>query len=596
MEYKIFPTVQNIDYLNKNSEISNKVNLLISGELDKFTTDKVYNILKKYGFEIVLGSELNKNHTNIILKTKNNDRFSEYESDYDLTQIDSHMLKIQDNIILISGIDTDAIFYGLETLDLILSQIKKREVQNLIIKDFANQKIRGVIEGYYGIPWGNENRKELLKFGGRFKNNAFVFAPKDDPYHREKWFDLYPESELKEISELAKLGNEYKNRFIWTITPFQKNPITPENFDESIIKLKEKFEQLYSVGVRQFGILGDDVGNLPYETVVKTVNQMAKWTKEKEDKVYNLIFVPQNYTLDDWENRDLELSSYEKGFDKDVEIVFTGETVLAPVTQDSINRFKKLNDEVTMRNPLFWLNWPVNDIDRSISRRLFMGKASMLHNNIKNLNGVLTNPMEEPHASLVAIFQVADYTWNSNNFDCEKSWDASFDYIDEKAGKYLKTIATHMSFMDKINKDDGGGIKDLDESELLNTKFNRFINDTSNIEYINELIEEYKIIVEDINSFFETSEYEKLKKEIEPYSYSLRDKSKAMISYLKSYKNKLLKKNYTNLLDDGEEYLKLSKTHKIFTMTSEFPAKELIAESGTKYINNQIEKIRTMLI
>src|SRR5699024_6709041 len=205
---------------------------------------------------------------------------------------------------------TDAAFYGLVSVEHILNQSKGNVVSNLLIEDYANTQIRGVIEGYYGITWGNDNRANLLEFGGQFKANAYVFASKDDPYHRERWSELYPEDEFKDHERIAQLGNETKiryiwinapfqhqsdpittekeselypedklkgherlaqignetkNRYIWTIAPFQpqSDPITPDNEEEGIAKLIAKFEQLYSVGVRQFGVLGDDVGELP---------------------------------------------------------------------------------------------------------------------------------------------------------------------------------------------------------------------------------------------------------------------------------------------------------------------------------------------
>lgn len=281
--YEIYPKVRQIVYLENSFELKDEINLVINSEIDEFTYKKVKDIFSEY--KISESEEFVSDKTNIMLNTNTESHITNrYLKDFDPEKFDAYKLTIKDGVIAIVGKDSDAIFYGLVTLEHILNQIEDGKIEELLINDFASQGIRGVIEGYYGIPWGNENREELLKFGGKFKNNAFVFAPKDDPYHREKWRELYPENLLEEFAHLAKVGNENKNRFVWTITPFKNEPINDENVDESIKDLLAKFDQLYSAGIRQFGILGDDVGELPYETVVKTVNAASEWLIQKKIK------------------------------------------------------------------------------------------------------------------------------------------------------------------------------------------------------------------------------------------------------------------------------------------------------------------------
>ena len=87
----------------------------------------------------------------------------------------------------------------------------------MTVEDYAEIKNRGFIEGYYGNPWSNENRKELMRYGSELKLTQYYFAPKDDPYHNKKWRELYPEEKLAEIRELARVGNQTKTRYVWTI-------------------------------------------------------------------------------------------------------------------------------------------------------------------------------------------------------------------------------------------------------------------------------------------------------------------------------------------------------------------------------------------
>src|SRR5699024_6778395 len=68
--------------------------------------------------------------------------------------------------ITVIGKDTDASFYGITSLEKILDQRQDNTIKNMEIKDYANTEVRGFIEGFYGIPWTNDDRKSLMEFGG----------------------------------------------------------------------------------------------------------------------------------------------------------------------------------------------------------------------------------------------------------------------------------------------------------------------------------------------------------------------------------------------------------------------------------------------
>ncbi len=55
--------------------------------------------------------------------------------------------------------------------------------------------LSGVIEGFYGHPWTQDQRKDLFQQSQGFGFNAYVYAPKDDKKHREGWREPYTEIE-----------------------------------------------------------------------------------------------------------------------------------------------------------------------------------------------------------------------------------------------------------------------------------------------------------------------------------------------------------------------------------------------------------------
>ncbi|TDL73650.1 hypothetical protein E2R56_12175 [Rhodococcus qingshengii] len=299
--------------------------------------------------------------------------------------------------------------------------------------------------------------------------------------------------------------------------------LLPENTE----KMLAKFDQLYDVGVRQFGVLGDDVGNLPLDYVVQLMDAVSQWADEKGD-VYDILYCPASYNSS-WAWNSAELNAYEKGFDENIQIFWTGSTTCAPIVQSTIDTFKnRSNDGVTRRDPLFWLNWPVNDVDMS---RVFLGKGEMLETGIENLAGAVTNPMQEAEASKIAIFAVADYAWNTEKFDAQKSWEDSFNYIEPDASEEFHTLAKHMSDADP------NGLK-LSESEDIKSLLDSITTKVNNAESLKdeapEAIVQLQIIADAANEFLAKTKNEKLKKELAPFVKALRDMVLANIEFIKA--------------------------------------------------------------
>ena len=328
----------------------------------------------------------------------------------------SYFLASNKGEIVILGLDTDAVFYGITSLKHIFNQMDGTTIRNFEMRDYADVNIRGFIEGYYGLPWSNEDRMSLMRFGGDYKMTSYIFAPKDDEYHKGKWRDLYPEEELAKIKEMVKVGNDSKCRFVWTAHPFMGG-FNQAQADQEIQALLRKFDQLYDAGVRQFGVLGDDVGSLPRTIVINMMTKVSEWAKKKGD-VYDTVFCPAGYNHS-WQSGGTggnyaELNEYDKGFPEDIKIFWTGEAVCKPIEQVTLDHFRthRTTDGQKRRAPLFWLNWPVNDIN------LMMGKGVQLKTDV--------NPEESLNA----------YEWTT--YDAKKPGDARYIRLINKTNDDVK--------------------------------------------------------------------------------------------------------------------------------------------------------------
>ena len=537
-DYEIYPLPHNVEYQSNDYMITKEVNVVYDSKIDQVTKDRLNEVLSTKNKTVTTSLEKKSGVTNILVGVYNSGSYVDtyvqenYTVDTSIYAKDgAHFLASNNNEIVVLGKDTDAAFYGITTLKHVFNQMPGSTIRNFTIHDYADVAIRGFIEGYYGIPWSNEDRMSLMEFGGEFKMTSYIFAPKDDPYHKNLWREDYPEKELNEIKKMVAVGNASKCRFVWTAHPFMGG-FDRDNVEGEIAALLHKFDQLYEAGVRQFGVLGDDVGSLPREIVIQMMNAVSEWAKEKGD-VYDTVFCPGGYNHS-WQGDYSELNQYDAGFPEDVQIFWTGEAVCQPIEQKTLDHFRRHNKttEDDRRAPLFWLNWPVNDINMS---RLMMGKGSLLHTdiNIDDLAGAVTNPMQDAQASKVAIFAVADYAWNVKNFNDDKSWKDSFKYIDEDASEELAILAKHMS----DPSPNGHGLV-LGESEELKPLLDSFLEKleagTLADEDYETLIREFTIIKNACVDFHKKSKNEKLKEELLPFTLSLGDQADAAIAFIKT--------------------------------------------------------------
>lgn len=157
-------------------------------------------------------------------------------------------------VLAIQGKDATGLFYALNQL--ISDLNNKQDINNLDLYESPQMSIRGVIEGFYGKPWSDQARKDLFKFMGQHRMNTYIYSPKDDKYLRENWREAYPQDKLNEIKSLVDEANKNHVEFVYALSP--GNDITYSNEADYQATIK-KFDQLRSIGVKQFYIALDDI-------------------------------------------------------------------------------------------------------------------------------------------------------------------------------------------------------------------------------------------------------------------------------------------------------------------------------------------------
>ena len=64
----------------------------------------------------------------------------------------------------------------------------------------------GYIEGYYGKMLRWEERVSMVDHLKKLGLNTYIYAPKEDPYHRQYWKRPYPNSWTKKFKALCAHG------------------------------------------------------------------------------------------------------------------------------------------------------------------------------------------------------------------------------------------------------------------------------------------------------------------------------------------------------------------------------------------------------
>ncbi len=292
------------------------------------------------------------------------------------------------------------------------------------VEDYPLFEKRGYIEGFYGKPWSHENRKHMIEFLSFYGMNTYYYAPKDDPFHRDRWRELYPETEISRLKELVDLCKDNFVDFGYCIAPGQSMMYSSE---DEFNMLCCKVEQLYNVGIRTFGLLVDDIPeNLYYEQDkiafdYEAVNAHIALAGKLNDYIKTLssecrlTVCPLQYH---GKGNEYYISKLGKGIDGDVSLFWTGKNICSQ--EITVSEAVIFNDS-TNHKPLYWDNFPVNDAEMYNEMHLgyLSGRDSDLYRYSK---GIISNTMQYCLSSKIPLLTACDYLWNPEKYDGFDSW------------------------------------------------------------------------------------------------------------------------------------------------------------------------------
>nr|WP_037869271.1 beta-N-acetylglucosaminidase domain-containing protein [Streptomyces sp. NRRL S-813] len=356
--------------------------------------------------------------------------------------------------VALGGTDASGQFYAVQTLrQLFVRADDGWRIAGAEVSDHPSMPLRGTIEGFYGQPWSPAERLDQMDFYGDVKANTYVYAPKDDPYHRDKWRQPYPADKLTELGQLIKRAAANHVRFTFAVSP-GGSICYSDPADRAA--LKAKLQAVYDLGGRAFSIPLDDISytkwncagdqtafGAPGRTAaakaqVDLLNDVQRSFVATHPGTQPLQMVPTEYG-------DLTDTTYKQTMratlDPSVVVMWTGTDVVPPAIT---NQQADAASQLFGRKVFVWDNYPVNDYGHTSGRLLLAPYDKREAGLSEHLSGIVANPMNQPYASKIAVFGSAGFAWNDRAYDANATWLQALAYLaggDREAAGALRVFA-----------------------------------------------------------------------------------------------------------------------------------------------------------
>jgi len=259
----------------------------------------------------------------------------------------------------------------------------------------------GVIEGFFGKPWGWAARRGTVDFLREFGYDFYIYAPKGDPYLRRKWREPTP---LDTLEHLAALGARCRDRgidFGIGLTPFE----IYLRYDAAAREcLRAKVLELNQTGVGTLAILFDDMrGDVPgiAELQARVIAEICGWSSAR-----HFMVCPTYYSFDPRLTREFGappkayLEDLGRLLDPRIDCFWTGEKIIS--NGYSARHLSDVAADLG-RKPFIWDNHIANDA-KTRSNHLYLDPSAASWSLAEEAAaGLAINPMNQPHLSRIAL-------------------------------------------------------------------------------------------------------------------------------------------------------------------------------------------------
>ena len=264
--------------------------------------------------------------------------------------------------------------------------------------------VLGVVEGFYGQPWGWEERRGSLTFLAERGFSDYLYAPKAERALRASWRESPPPNEQQAWADFRDDCHAEGIRFGVGLSPLGLH----ESWDhQGRVDLRRRMRSLAELKVDRLAILFDDMpGSFP--ELARTQAEILSFVADCGTGA-SLLMCPTYYSdatvLDKvfGARPPRYLEQLGEALDPEVEIFWTGpEICSARYPQEHL---QELATRIG-RRPVLWDNYPVNDGPR-MCRRLHLAAPDRPAALLDSVAGIFLNPMNQPRLSRVVLDAVS---------------------------------------------------------------------------------------------------------------------------------------------------------------------------------------------
>jgi len=266
-----------------------------------------------------------------------------------------------------------------------------------------------LVEGFYGRPYTPRQRRSLLAQLSRLERPMYLYAPKNDPWHRSRWRKPYPEAAWDVLRGLIAAGCEAGVEVVFGVSPVGAAPGKGQ-------ALRAKLARAVDAGASGVAILFDDQVETADAALAERHLAVAKEAAEGLDVPVTVC--PAVYctelvrTMDGGEY----LRRMAAGLPRDWELLWTGSEVVSPSLEDGDLAVPGL-----VGSPLVWDNLLADDY---CLRRIYLAPLS---GRVPVGCGYLLNPSSAFPVALHGAWELAracgaDPPWPSELGREEEGW------------------------------------------------------------------------------------------------------------------------------------------------------------------------------
>ena len=290
-------------------------------------------------------------------------------------------------------------------------------------------EIRGVVEGFYGRPWSFKERMHLISLMKQWHLNTYMYAPKFDPEHRLRWRKNYSDEMITDFENLNALCKDLEMRFVFGLSPgLDIQTDDPGDLESICCKLK----QMYRTGVKDFALLMDDI---PFDTSdPESQAALIKHLMKNLPDDISWFFCPTVYSgwhLKKHPAAEQHLECLGRLIPGEVTIFWTGSSIVSrSIHEDDL----VVPNRLLRRKVLIWDNFCADDYVPAGT--IFCGPIADRSPGLPScVKGVLLNPSQNFHLSLLPIATVASYTSAPDRYNPEKAWKSHLhEFFKDNAG------------------------------------------------------------------------------------------------------------------------------------------------------------------